>query len=319
MSRSSPVSSAMSSSSAAGFGKRFGVYALLLFVVIVWGGSFVAARMILYSDSPGVATLSPTMLATVRFLIASAIFLPILLRQQLQVQPLRLADIPTFLLLGQLGISLYFWLQYTGVQLTNAGISAVIVVGLIPLTTMLISGLALREPLGGKRALALTSGAAGVVVVVSQRGLQVAAESGFLFGTFCLIANALCFSIYSTLIRGIRARYASLTTTAGMMIAGTLGLLLLSLVTEDWGTVSALSTAQWISILYLAVVCSVLAYFFYNYALTQIEASQAAVWIYLEPVVAVVLGAVMLGEAVTVQTVIGGLVILASLLTTQRS
>lgn len=312
--------SGVSASSSLGLAwKRFGVYGLLLFVVIVWGGSFVAARMILYADSPGVSTLSPTMLATVRFLIASAIFVPILYRQHTRVQPLKPSDIPTFLLLGQLGISVYFWLQYTGVQLTNAGIAAVVVVGLIPLATMLISGLTLREPLGGRRALALGLGAVGVGVVVSQKGLAVAMESGFLFGSLCLIANAFAFAVYSTLIRGIRARYASLTTTAGMMIAGTLGLLALSLVTEDWSSVRLLSSSQWMSILYLAVVCSVMAYFFYNYALTQIEATKASVWIYLEPPVAMVLGALMLGEAVSLQTVAGGLVILGSLYLTQRS
>ncbi|MHB8991506.1 MAG: DMT family transporter, partial [Chloroflexota bacterium] len=280
---------------------------------------FVAARMILYAGTPGDVTLSPTMLATVRFLLASAIFLPILVRQHLRVQPLKPSDILTFLLLGQLGISVYFWLQYTGVQLTNAGISAVVVVGLIPLATMLISRITLREPLGGKRALALALGAVGVAVVVSQKGLQVAMESGFLFGSLCLIANALAFALYSTLIRGIRARYPSLTTTAGFMIGGTLGLLLLSLFTEDWSSVALLSTGQWMVILYLAVVCSVLAYFFYNYALSQIEATKASVWIYLEPVVAVILGAAMLGEAVAAQTILGGLIILASLALTQRS
>ncbi len=298
---------------------RFGVYLLLLFAVAVWGGSFVAARMILYADEPGGATLTPTMLATVRFLIASAIFLPILYWQHTRVQPLKRSDIPTFLLLGQLGISVYFWLQYTGVQLTNAGISSVLVVGLIPLTTMVISGVTLREPLGGMRSAALAMGAAGVGVVVSQKGLQVALESGFLFGTLCLIANAICFSVYSTLIRGVRSRYPSLTVTGGFMVGGTLGLLVFSLASDDWLSLGHLSSTQWISIAYLAVVCSVLAYFFYNYALARIEASQAASWVYLEPVVAVALGALLLGEVVAPQTVIGALIILASLGLTHRT
>jgi drug/metabolite transporter (DMT)-like permease len=298
---------------------KLGVYALLLFVVVVWGGSFVAARMILAPTNPGDATLSPTLLAAVRFLMASAIFLPILVRQHIRVQALKLSDIPLFLLLGQLGISVYFWLQYTGVQLTNAGISAVIVVGLIPLATMLISGLTLREPLGVKRAAALALGAGGVAVVVSQRGLDVAVKSGFLFGVVALIANALCFAVYSTWIRGLRTRYASLTTTAAMTIAGTLGLVLMSLFSEDWGTVAALSTFQWGVIVYLALICSVMAYFFYNYALSKLEAAKASVWIYLEPPIAIALGAMLLGEIVAFQTVVGGLVILASLYLTHRS
>jgi len=300
--------------------KRLGVYGLLLFVVVMWGGSFVAARVVLSAESPGAATLTPTMLATVRFLIASVIFLPILYRQHTRVKPLRLSDVPFFLMLGQLGISIYFWLQYTGVQLTNAGISSVIVVGLIPLATMVISGVTLHEPLGSKQALSLALGAVGVVIVVSQKALLgVAAESGFLLGTLCLIANAVTFAVYSALIRGIRERYASLTITAGMTISGTIGLLLLSAFTEKWGALGALSVAQWGAIIFLAVVCSVMGYFFYNYALSQVEASKAAVWIYLEPPVAVVFGALLLGEFVAPQTVLGGLVILASLYFTQRS
>lgn len=299
--------------------QRGGPYVMLLFVVVVWGGSFVAARLVLYSQTAGAPVLTPTMLATVRFALASAIFLPILVRQQARTKPLRWSDAPTFFLLGQLGISVYFWLQYTGLQLTNAGLAAMLVVGLVPLATMLTSGLALGEPLGGRRALALVLGAAGVVIVVSQQESAVALESGFLFGALCLIANAFCFAVYSTLIRGIRARYSSLTTTAGLTVAGTLGLLLLSLASDDWASLAALTGVQWLAIAYLAVVCSALAYFFYNYALTRIEASKAAVWLYLEPPVAMVLGALLLSEAIAIQTVVGGLVILASLYLTQRT
>ena len=295
------------------------VYALLLFVMVVWGASFVAARMVLSPEGDGEASLSPTMLATIRFLIASAIFLPILYRQHTRVRSVAWGDIPLFLLLGQLGISVYFWLQYTGVQLTNAGIASVLVVGLIPLATMVTSGVMLKEPLGGRRGAALGLGAVGVAVVVSQRGLALAVESGFLLGSLCLVANAFCFALYSTLVRGLKNRYPALTITGGMMVAGTLGLLLLALATEDWGGLSALSAAQWGAIAYLAVVCSVLAYFFYNYALARMEASQAAAWVYLEPPVAVVLGALMLGETVAIQTVLGGLVIFASLMWVQRS
>src|SRR5690242_21312001 len=174
--------------------RRFGLYALLLFVVLLWGGSFVAARALLAPPHGGTA-LTPTMLATVRFLLASAVFLPILAARQ-RTRPIRWRDVPTFLLLGQLGISIYFLMQYTGVRLTNAGIAAVTVIGLTPLATMVISGVALREPLGGKRALALLAGAAGVAIVVSQGGLRLDAGGGFLLGAFCLVGNAVMFAIY---------------------------------------------------------------------------------------------------------------------------
>lgn len=197
-------------------GGNWTVYLVLLFTVTAWGGSFVAARLVLAGESPDFVVLSPTLLAAVRFLLASLLLLPILYRQHRQV-PLRLGDVPAFLLVGLFGISFYFWLQFTGLRLTNAGLSAVLVVGTIPLATTLLASLALGEPLTRRRLLALALGAAGVLVVVSQQGLAIALESGFLLGTVCLIANALCFAIYSTLVRGLRARYVPLTVTAGRL------------------------------------------------------------------------------------------------------
>ena len=299
--------------------RRFGVYALLLFVVVAWGGSFVAARMLLAPSAPGAAALTPTMLATVRFLLASVVLAPALVRQHTHVRPFTPRDLLLFLLVGQFSISLYFWLQYTGVRLTNAGIASVLVVGLIPLATLLVSWATLREPLGLRHALALALGVVGVSVVVSQSGLRFEAGGGFLLGALCLAADAFCFAVYTTLIRGVRTRYAPLTMTAGMTLGGTLGLLLLALVTGGWGSLLALSAGQWLAIAYLGVVCSVLAYLCYNYALARIAASRATVWIYLEPPVAVMLGALLLGEAISVQTVAGGLIILASLYFVHKS
>lgn len=292
---------------------HLGAYFMLVLAVSAWGGSFVAARMILNGPTPESPTLTPTALATVRFLLASAIFLPILLRQQFGPKRLELRDLPVLLLVGQLGISIYFWLQYTGVRLTNAGIAAVLVVGLIPLATMLISGLMLHESLGTRRALALGVGAVGVAIVAGQRGVSVGADGGFLFGAVCLVANTACFAVYTACIRGLRSRYSSLTTTAAVTIAGAAGLLLLAAFSEDWRSLALLTVDQWAAIAYLGLICSVMAYFFYNHALSQIEASRVAAWIYLEPPVAVVFGWLLLGEAVSWQTIAGGVVILAGL------
>jgi drug/metabolite transporter (DMT)-like permease len=302
---------------ARGSWRQWAVYPLLLLVVGVWGGSFVASRLVL-APATNEAALSPTLLAAVRFALAALLFLPILYGQHRRVQPLRLADVPAFLLVGFVGVSLYFWLQYAGIQLTNAGLAAVLVVGTIPLATTIVAALALGEPLGGRRLAALALGSVGVAIVAGQRGLQVSLAGGFLLGVLCLIANAFCFAIYSTLVRGLRDRYQPLTVTAGMTVAGAALLLLWSLANDDWTSVLAVSPRQWLAIVYLAVVCSVIAYVLYNYALTRLRASQVTAWMYLEPPVAVLVGAVMLGEVVSAPTIVGGSVILLALVLLQR-
>ncbi len=290
---------------------------LLLFAATAWGASFVAARAVLNAPA-GMASLSPLLLATVRFGIASGFFAPALLRMRSRGIRVARADVPLFALLGQLAISVYFFLQYTGVRLCNAGVASVLVVGGIPLATLVVSSAALREPLGLRKSLALAAGAAGVFVVAAQRGLTLEAGGGFLIGAVCLVLDALCFAAYSTLVRGIRARYDAVTITAMTTLWGTAGLTVVAAFTEDWSILGRLLPSQWAAVLYLAVACSVLAYLAYNSALARVPAARAATWIYLETPVAIVLGLIVLGETVSPQTIAGAGVILLSLYLVER-
>lgn len=290
---------------------------LLLFAVTAWGASFVAARMVLNAPA-GLMSLSPTLLATVRFLIASAFFGPVLLVRQLRGKGVEARDLPLFFLLGTLAISLYFFLQYTGVRLTNAGVSAVIVVGGIPLATVAVSAAMDRERFGAGKIGAVACGAAGILIVASQRGVSLALESGFLLGVLCLVLNAVCFGFYSVLARRMRAKYSPVTITAATMLMGTLGLVAVAALTERWSELRLLSAGQWGAVAYLAVVCSVLAYLAYNRALVTFPASRAASWIYLESPVAIVLGVAILGETLSLMTVAGAAVIVGSLVFMER-
>ena len=307
-------------------------YALLGFAVIAWGGSFVAARALLAPVDPGAAKLTPTTLAALRFTLAALLFAPPLLARRAHARrdhsaaatPARRlgrGDLLRLFGLGQLGIAVYFWLQYTGVSLTNAGVASILVVGLIPIATALVARLQLHEALRPAHGLALVLGLAGVVVVGVQRnaGIQIGISRDFALGALCLIANAACFAVYSTVVRGFRARFDSLTLTAGTTAAGALGLLVLAALTGGWAAIGDLTGRQWLAVAYLALICSVLAYFFYNRALAILEAGRVAAWVYLEPPVALVLGALLLGETVTAPSIVGGLIIAASVWVISRA
>ncbi len=291
-------------------------YAGLLGAVGVWGGSFVAARAILAGDG---TTLTPVMLAALRFSLASAILLPLALVELRRRGGFAMRDLPAMFVLGQLGFSIYFWLQYTGVQLTSAGISAILVVGLIPSATSVIAHFSLGERFTLNKALGLALGAAGVTAVALQRDVRVSAESGFLLGVLCLIANAACFAVYSASMRRLRIRYSSLILTGLITAWGTLGLLVMAAFDRSWGSIGALSADQWSAVAFLVVACSVAGYFAYNHALARLEASKAVTWLYLEPVVAVAFGALLLAESVTVPTIVGGLLIAGSVVMVQRT
>jgi drug/metabolite transporter (DMT)-like permease len=89
---------------------------------------------------------------------------------------------------------------------------------------------------------------------------------------------------------------------------------------SDWSTINTLATNQWIAVLFLASICSGLAFFLWNYALSRIESVQAAVWLYLEPVVAFIALFILYGSIPSTLTIIGGLLVLVgAALTSKRS
>jgi drug/metabolite transporter (DMT)-like permease len=283
------------------------VYAGIWFAVIAWGASFVAARFLLQPETTGQAFLSPGVLAALRFSIASLFFV-IPLARAILLRQVSGRDLLLMAFLGQITFSLYFWLQYTGVQQTNASISSILVVGLIPIATAVLSRLLGKEHFSLASLGAFLLGFCGVVLIILQKQLIVTWQSGFLFGALCLVGNAFAFAVYSNLSKRWMKNISPLVMTGGTMISGTIGLLLLSLfdpVSNRWSEVPKLGIIQWLALLFLAVVCSVIAYFVYNVALTKIDASRVAVYIYLEPVVAVVLGITLLGEHLNWQTIIG--------------
>lgn len=281
----------------------FGIW----FAVINWGASFVAARFLLHPASAALVVLSPTLLAALRFSIASLFFLVPLIRAIVRRQ-LSLRDLLLMALLGQLAFSLYFWMQYTGVQLTNASIASILVIGLIPTFT------ALLEPIFGKTRLAFSLFAAlllgfiGVVLIVFQQPVKVTLQSGFLFGALCLLANAFCFALYSHLSKRWLRLMSPVVLTGGTMFSGACGLILLALLDparNRWQDVTLLNPVQWLALLFLALGCSVLSYFAYNTALSKLAASRVAVYNYFEPVVTVTLSIILLGEQLSWQIVLG--------------
>jgi drug/metabolite transporter (DMT)-like permease len=85
---------------------------------------------------------------------------------------------------------------------------------------------------------------------------------------------------------------------------------------SDWAALRLLSQGQWLSVVYLAVVCSGGGYLLWNYALSRLESVRAAVWLYLEPVAAFTGEALLLGVVPDALTAGGGLLIMAGAVVT---
>lgn len=281
-------------------------------VSLIWGLSFVAASVVLN-------TLSPVVLATLRFTIASLVYLPVILRELNRGAKPTLGDLKETAYLGVLSISLYFWLQYTGVKYAGAGVSALLVVGFIPILTGIASSFMLGETMSRWKIIGSASGFLGVALITVPKLTNIQVNTGFLFGVLCLLGNAVCWSLYSTMSRRLMQRTGKpLMVTAYVTLSGTLVLLPLSL-TSDWSAVGLLTQSQWLSVFYLAIVCSGGGYLLWNFALSRLESVRAAIWLYLEPVAAFIGEVLLLGIMPDALTAGGGLLIMAGALLASAS
>jgi drug/metabolite transporter (DMT)-like permease len=290
---------------------RTGVVAAII-VSLIWGLSFVAASLVL-------KTLSPVTLATLRFLLATLLFTPIIASNALRGSLPSSVDLREMAVLGFLSISLYFWLQYTGVKYAGAGVSAILVVGFIPILTGVASSFILKEPMGQRRVIGAATGFLGVSLITLPKLTSVQVDTGFIFGVVCLLGNAVCWSIYSTLSRRLMQRIGRpALVTSFVTLFGAIFLVPMSL-TSDWGSIGALTTSQWTSVLYLAIVCSGGGYLLWNFALSRLESVRAAIWLYLEPVAAFLGEALILGVVPDAVTALGGVLVLLGALVTSIS
>jgi len=192
-------------------------------------------------------------------------------------------------------------------------------VGLIPIFTGFASIFILRENYGPQQVLGTVLGLLGVALTTVPGLLLEKVDWLFYLGVLCLLLNALCWALYSTLSRRLMNRTERpLVVTAYVTVLGTLALIPMSL-TSDWNLIKSLQAEQWLSILYLSLVCSCAGYFLWNLALSRIEAVKAAVWLYSEPIVAFAGETLIFSTLPSSTTLIGGTAIIAGALLTNWS
>lgn len=279
--------------------------------VVVWGTSFIATKIALRD-------LSPFPLIWLRFGIGVIVLgIAVLVRREFRLPAPR--DLVAFGLLGFLGITFHQWLQSTGLITAQASTTGWII-ATIPVFIAILGRLFLGERLEGGHILGIVLAGVGVILVVT-RGDPLMLFRGTLGapGDILVLISAANWAVFSVLSRrGLKHHPASLmlffVMTSGWLLVNPL-LFATSTVTDF----AHVTMHGWIAVLFLGVFCSGLAYIWWYDALQRLPASQAGALLYLEPLVAVVVAGILLGEEVTPLTLTGGAVILAGVwLVTRR-
>lgn len=274
---------------------------------LLWSGSLIASKL-------SYDTLGPMSLGLIRFVISTFVFfaLRFVLHDHEMPDARGMAAIA---LTGILGTTLYFAAENYGVAMLPASTSSLIV-GSFPAMALVLECLIDKvRPQPAK-----TLGIVLAFVGVGLLALTESAEGGsdVLLGSLILMFGGLCWAFYNFAMRLVLGTYSSLTITTWQTLFGALGFI--PFVFYEGLPQSLPSPTAWASLAYLVLGCTVAGFVMYNWALEELEPSTATSLSNLIPVFGLVLSALILGEHISTQQLIGGaIVIVGIVLSTQET
>lgn len=277
-------------------------FVVALVIVAIWGCTFVQTKILIN------AGLRPDSIFFFRFLIAYILLLPF---AGGRVFLANIKDEFYALLLGVTGGSLYFVTENYALAYGYCS-NVSLIVCLTPLVTALLVGRFNRsERLGRAGGVASAIALAGILLVVFNGNYVLHLSP---LGDLLALAACLCWAIYSLVIRGLQGKYSNLLITRKIFGYGLLTIIPLLL--HNGLDVEALlsgGAVVWGNLLFLGCVASMFCFLRWNWCLEKIGTVRATNLLYLNPVIAVVTSAVVLGERVTPIAMAGAVLILTAL------
>jgi drug/metabolite transporter (DMT)-like permease len=288
---------------------------LLAFAIIyfVWGSTFLAIRV-------GVHEVPPFLLAAMRFLVAGLVLYGWMIARGERSPTARQWTSASLLaiLIFVLDYGLLFWAE----QRVPSGIAAVMM-ATIPVFMALSEIVILRtQRLTVRLALALLVGIGGVAVLMS-RSLHLGGAPIDRAGAMALIVAAMSWSVSSALTRKLPLPPSKVMSSGAQMLAGGVFLALTAAALGEFRDFHpwTVSRAAWLSLLYLIVAGSIVAFTAYVWLIHHESPTKVGTYAYVNPVVAVLIGYFLGGEALGPRTILGTAFVLISVvvITTTRA
>ena len=276
-------------------------YAPLMVLSIIWGMAFVAIRAL----EP---LLTPVNMTLLRWFLASAGFLALAPFFGRLNQKFERRDIPRLLLVAFANVvSYHLTLNYSESQI-SAGL-AVLLVAIGPVFILILSWLFLGERHGRQMIIIVALAFMGALIL--SLGSEYMMGTSTLAGVLEAFGTALSYSVFAVFSKPLVQKYGARPFTIWAGLLGTV--MLIPLISGSFITqVAALPLYGWLSMIYLSVLSTVVGYMLFYTLVNRGAVSKLSIQLYLIPVVGVAGGALLLGESITLFTIIGGAVMLAA-------
>lgn len=281
-----------------GFIKQNQTRAYALGTVLLWASAFVFTKIALNY-------FTPSAIGVLRYLVASLFFLIVALYKRIGLPELR--DIPKFLLSGALGFTFYM-ITFNEASRSLSSATGSIIIATAPVITALLANVIFNEKIRAAGWIAIAVEFGGILILTLWDGVF-SVNSGI----FWMLGAALCISGYNLFQRFYTKKYTAVQSTAYSIFAGTL--LLLIYLPQAASQFAAAPVETWIVIAFMGIFPSALAYLWWSKALSKAhKTSEVTNFMFITPLLATLMGFLMIGEAPTAGTLVGGGIIIVGLL-----
>lgn len=286
-------------------------YTLLVLTALFWAGNWVIARGIQ-------GYMSPIAMAFWRWLTALILLLPFVAGPIVREWKWIRKSWKVLGLLGVIGVGAFNTLTYTGLKYTTAT-NGVLLNSVIPVLVIAINVLVFRERLSGRQAAGVLVSLTGVLTIVARGDVETLIGFRLNPGDLWVLCAMLGWAIYTVCLRWRPPELSSSAFTGSLIVVGVAVLLPVFAWDYEGGHRTQWGPITFAAVAYFAVFPSVLAYYFWNTAVSRVGGERASTFLHLMPLFGAVLSAIFLGESLLWYHYVGALLIFAGLFTASRA
>ncbi|MFD1706342.1 DMT family transporter [Siminovitchia sediminis] len=275
-------------------------YSCLAVAASFWGAMYVVGKFVM-------AHISPFVVLWLRYLVAFTILF--FISYVIKKERIHKSDLPFMAWLGFVGYFLSNGGAFVGTHLSSAQLGSLIA-ATPPVFTMFLAAWILKEKLTVTKIISILLAVLGLFIVVGIRFEHT--QEQFILGAFILILGSLAWALYTVFVKGVRYSALLVSTYAtGFGIVFTTPVMIWEFQREDLVHLMDLSSV--LSILYLGIAATALAFFLWNTGMQYVEAGVGSIFTFLNTVVGGFLGWLFLKEPLNWNFFVGSLLVLMAI------
>jgi drug/metabolite transporter (DMT)-like permease len=287
------------------------LYGKLIATAVIWGGTFVAGRILAQEIGPYSA-------AFLRFVVASGCLYLFVLRTHGKLPPLKRDQVLPAVLLGLTGVFSYNVCFFSGLKTVTAS-RASLIIACNPVFIALLAALLLREPLGLTRVAGIVLSVSGAFTVIGHGHPEQVFQGALGRGEIMIFGSVASWVAYSLIGKAAMRNLSPLVAVTYSCFIGALVLSVPALIEGVMDAMAHCSVGAWVSILYLGIMGSAVGFIWYYQGIKSLGPARAGVFLNIVPLSSVLLAFLLLHEPVDISLLSGALLIVTGVYLTNRA